>query len=566
MFDRVTRGTSPQPSPSVRRGSRKNAPSYPLLSEGEGVAKRRVRFLIRFPHYWGLGGLFLALASPALCQVVPPAPQSLPSPLTLSAAIAIALRQQPQEYVARAQVTEAQGQKLQAQAQYFPTLTPSYQYQNRSQSVYGISSGNSTVTTTTSETTGIGTGTGTGITGTTGTGSTGTTGIGTGTGTTGTGGTTITSSQGINETSIVRGGGLAVSLSQTLFDNGSREATNAEARRAVDAAGYASANTRQTTILTVTQDYYQLLLTTDLVKVAQAQVTRYQQAVDVTQAQVAAGTVAAITVYQAQSDLANAQVTLLQDQNQVQTASATLKNALGVATDAPVQPAPLAPGSELPPVPAPGPSQTLDDALAAAFASRPDLRQQQAIVESQNAALQQARREASLTVKGDYVLNYQATNDNGNRGTDSEILLTGSYPVFDAGSARGAVRIAQAQRDVAQNQLELVRQQIRLDVEQAYNTRATNLQAAGLAQAAVTAAQVNYDAALASRREGIGTVLDITIAQATLTQAQNQYVTAVYNFYIADAQLQRALGRNDLPIREAAFSPSLKPIGALHLR
>ncbi len=50
---------------------------------------------------------------------------------------------------------------------------------------------------------------------------------------------------------------------------------------------------------------------------------------------------------------------------------------------------------------------------------------------------------------------------------------------------------------------------------------------------------------VASRKEGIGTVLDITTAQATLTQAQSQYVSAVYNFYIADAQLQKALGRND---------------------
>ncbi len=497
--------------------------------------------LFRFPCSWGLGSLVLALVSPALCQVVPPAPTSLPTPLTLSAALAIALREQPQQYISRAQVTEAQGQKLQAQSQYFPTLTPTYQYQNRTQAVYGVSTGNSTVTTTNSGTgtTGTGTGIGTTGTGTTGTGTTGTT----------TGGTTVIGSQSINETSIVRGGGLSVSLDQTLFDNGSREAANAEARRAVDAASFGDANTRQAIILTVTQDYYQLLLTTDLVKVAQAQVARYQQAVDVTQAQVSAGTVAAIAVFQAQSDLANAQVTLLQDQNQVQTASAMLKNALGVATDAPVQPAPLAPGSQLPPVPTPGPAQTLDAALAVAYASRADLRQQQAIVESQNSALQQARREAGLTVRGDYVLTYQATNDTGNRGTDSQVLLTGSYPLFDAGSVRGAVRIAQAQRDVAQNQLELVRQQVRLDVEQAYNTRSTNLLAAGLAQAAVTAAQVNYDSVVAAQRQGIGTVLDITTAQATLTQAQNQYVTAVYNFYIADAQLQRALGRNDLLVR-----------------
>jgi len=482
-----------------------------------------------------------ALPSPAFCQVVPPAPTTLPTPLTLSDAIAIALRQQPQQYIARDQVTQAQGQKQQARSRYFPTLTPSYQYQNRSRSVFGVGAGSSTFTT------GTGTGTGTGTTGT------GTTGTGmTGTGTTGTGTTTvISSSQSINEVNLVRGGGLSVGLNQTLFDSGARETANSQARRALDVANFNDANTRQTTILNVTQYYYQLLLAIDLVKVAQAQVARYQQAVDVTQAQIQAGTVAAKEVFQAQSDLANAQVTLLQDQNQVHLTSATLKNALGVATSATVQPAPLAAGNQLPPLPAPGQTLTLEAALAAAYASRPDLRQQEAAVASQNAVLQQARREAGLTLRGDYVLTYQATNDVGARGVDSQFLVTGSYPVFDAGSARGAIRIAQSQRDIARNQLEQVRQQIRLDTEQAYNTRATNLQAAGLAQAAVTSAQVNYDAAVAARREGIGTVLDITTAQATLTQAQNQYVTAIYNFYTADAQLQRALGRNDASLPPA---------------
>ena len=175
----------------------------------------------------------------------------------------------------------------------------------------------------------------------------------------------------------------------------------------------------------------------------------------------------------------------------------------------------------------------------------PDVRQQRAIVQSDAAALRLARQQAGLSVKGDYVLNYQATNDVGTRGLNSQFLVSGSYPLFDAGLARGAVRIAQATRDGALDQLELVRQQVRLEVEQAYSTRETNLQAAALAQAAVTAAQVNYDAVVASRKEGIGTVLDITTAQATLTQAQSQYVSAVYNFYIADAQLQRALGQND---------------------
>ncbi len=503
--------------------------------------------IMPYPSRTFLAALFLAaLPLGAACQVVPPAPTTLPAPLTLAQAVSIALAHQPQQFLARTQVTQAQGQKQQARAQYFPTLTPSYRYQNHSQSFYGISTGS--VPTTTGTTIG-GTGTGTG---TTGTGTTPGTGMGTGTTTTGTGQpiTTTTGSTfgSVNEVSVLRGGGLSLSLSQNLFDSGRRETANAQARRALDAAGYGSANTRQTTILSVTQAFYQLLLALDLVKVAQAQVARFGQTVDVTQAQIDAGTVAAKDIFQARADLANAQVTLLQDQNQVRLNSATLKNVLGVAAPGVVQPAPLVPGDALPPLPPDGPGGTLDAAFAQALAGRPDLLGQQAAVGGQEAALAQARREAGFTVSGDYILTYQATSDVGPRGADSQFLVTGSYPLFDAGGKRGAVRIAQAQRDAARDQLEQVRQQVRLDVEQAYDTRATGLEAARLAQAAVTAAQVNYDAVVAARREGIGTVLDITTAQATLTQAQNGYVTAVYNFYIADAQLQRAVGGNDIAV------------------
>ena len=470
-------------------------------------------------------GLLALSALPAVCQVAPPPPLALPTPLTLPQAIALALRQQPQQYVARTQVTQAQGQKLQAQSQYFPILTPSYQYRNNSQAFYGVNSSQSSIITTP----------GTGV---------GTMGTGTGT-TTGTTGATTPVFSPVNEVSIVRGGGLSVSLSQTLFDTGQREAVNAEARRAVDAAVANNQNTRQAIILTVTQDYYQLLLNEDLVKVALAQVARFQQTADVTQAQIDAGTTAAKDIYQAKSDLANAQVTLLNNRNSVQTASALLKNALGVNLNGVVQIAPLTASDTLPPVPTPTAAAPLDSAVAAAFRDRPDVRQQAANVRSNQAALRLAQRQAGLSVKGDYVLNYQATNDVGTRGVNSQFLVTGSYPLFDAGLARGAVRIAQAGQDNALNQLELVRQQVRLEVEQAYSTRQTNLEAASLAQAAITAAQINYDAVIASRKEGIGTVLDVTTAQATLTKAQSQYVSAVYNFYIADAQLQRATGRND---------------------
>ncbi len=80
--------------------------------------------------------LSLALAGPTQAQVAPPAPTSLPTPLTLAQAVVIALAHQPQQYSARAQTSQALGQRQQARSQYFPVFTPSYQYQNNKRNLY----------------------------------------------------------------------------------------------------------------------------------------------------------------------------------------------------------------------------------------------------------------------------------------------------------------------------------------------------------------------------------------------------------------------------------------------
>lgn len=250
-------------------------------------------------------------------------------------------------------------------------------------------------------------------------------------------------------------------------------------------------------------------------------------------------------IYQARADLATAQVTLLQNQDSARTSVATLKNAMGLETDATVQPAPLTLTGGLPPLPDAGPERSLDDFLAVAYGNRPDLRQQAATVDSNRLSVKQARIGAGVQVQSNYQYVYQPQNDNHLLGTGSQFFLTGTYPLFDAGAARAAVRNAQAVRDASQDQFIQVRQNVRLDVEQAFVQRSEALQRTRLAQTAVQAAQVNFDAATAARKEGIGTVVDITQAQVTLTQAQNQYVTAIYDFYTADARLQKAIGLND---------------------
>jgi len=488
----------------------------------------RPRLLILLLHAVAIS--VVTCPRPAKAQVAPSAGavRALPTPLTLADAVAIALHQQPTGYISQTQITSANGQKAQARARYFPTLTPEFRYQDSRNTFYGINTGGGTTSIVTP------------------TGGTGGTGAG-GTGTAGTQTTqTVTGPQSLDGVSVTRGSGSTLTLQQTLFDSGTRESINAQARRGLDAARFGRTDTRQQIILAVTSDFYSLLRADDLVKVSQAQVTRAQQTVNQTQGQIDAGVAARADILQSQADLANAQVTLLQNESAVRSSEAALKNVMAIETSTPLQLATLAAADALPPPPNAGPERTLDDYVQQAYAARPDLRQQLSVIEVSRQSVKQAHIAAGPALTGSYVLTYQPQNDLGAKSTDSQVLVTASYPLFDAGRARGAVRVAEAGRDADLDRLEQLRQNIRLDVEQSFYDRSLALQRTQLAQIAIQAAQASFDAATARRQAGIGTVLDITTAQVSLTQAQNGYVSAIYDFYTADARLRRATGLNDV--------------------
>jgi outer membrane protein len=444
---------------------------------------------------------FLLIAAPiaVIAQTAPsPARFVMPAQLSLSDAVKIALRFQPQQASSQTAVTEAKAGVTQAFAGYLPTVTPTYQYQNTQITNYGA--GNIYYD-----------------------------------------GVTLSTS----ETSIVRGGTGSVSLGENLIDSGQREVKNALARRQVQSATATVRNARQQIIYNVTEAYYEVLRAQDLKKVADFEVVRAQQVLDQTQAQIDAGLAPKINLSQSRSDLANAQVTQLQDQVAIDVDIATLKNAMGIETESPIHIEALAPNDQLPAAPQSATDLGTDAYLNVALANRPDYVAQQVAVQSADLAVKQAKIAAGLSLTSSAAVVATPHNDIGSQSREYQLSATATYPLFDGGASRSAVRSAQAQRDAAVDQLDIVRQQVRLDVEQASVQRAESARAVSLAQLAVDAAQANYDSVADSHKEGIASTVDVTTAEVSLTQAQNQYVTAIYDYYEADARLGKALGTND---------------------
>lgn len=405
----------------------------------------------------------------------------VPQPLTLKDAIRIALQKHPSVAIAKNQLEQARARRQQAEARYFPTISPSATYVNQQ---------------TRTALPGFGTRVGS-----------------------------------IDETRT------DISLRQTIFDSGQREISAAQARRSVESAEQAYRDAVQQKVLSVTTAYYELLRRMALQKVAEANVQRAQQTVDVVKAQVEVGVAAQKDVLQAEAELANAQVSLIQSRNQVRLAEASLRNELGIGQDVPLQVAEVGDreAEQLPPL------GSLEAYLQEAFAQRPDYQRQRISSEIQRLSLRLAQIQSGIQIQSDFVYGRRIDPDPGDT---RSFTISASYPLFDGGAARAAVRESRAGYDSALQQIEQLKLTVRLDVEQAYLTRAEAQERLNAARKALEAAQVNYQAALESRKEGVSSLIEVINAQVALVNAETNYVQAIYDLLVADARLQRAVGKD----------------------
>ena len=134
-------------------------------------------------------------------------------------------------------------------------------------------------------------------------------------------------------------------------------------------------------------------------------------------------------------------------------------------------------------------------------------------------------------------------------GTDLRIIRSGvillgfTVPLFDFGSIHGAVRQAEKNVKAQDAQITLEQQQVKQDVESAY-------EAVTVSKGTVEAFQnglVPQAEALEQRIEkgyllGGNTILDLLDAQSTLRSARIAYYGAIGNYRQALAQLERAVG------------------------
>jgi len=327
-------------------------------------------------------------------------------------------------------------------------------------------------------------------------------------------------------------------LAMTLYNFGKREATVQSARDTLDATNFNYKTTIDGVILGVKQAYFTYLGLRALVKVQEETVKSRQLLARQAQGFYEVGTRARIDVARAESNLYLAEANLITAQNAVKVAWAILKNAMGLRE---LPERPLVEDVTMTPIP-----YALEEAKQIAFGSRPELKSFDAQRRAQDQLIAVARR-GHLP---DFIFDANYRRSNSSTAENTFPLLGGwqvglslLIPIFDGFRTTNRVQETLHNYYVIKSQEELQRQQVALDVEQAY-LRLVELQERIKAnESALNASKENLDLANGRYQVGVGSIIEATDAQTLYTEAQTTYIRTLYDYKIAEAQLIRAIGQ-----------------------
>ncbi|MCC2672906.1 MAG: type secretion outer membrane protein TolC family, partial [Armatimonadetes bacterium] len=120
-----------------------------------------------------------------------------------------------------------------------------------------------------------------------------------------------------------------------------------------------------------------------------------------------------------------------------------------------------------------------------------------------------------------------------------------SMPLWDAGLTHAREQVARTDVNAAAAQLEQVRKDVGADVVEAYLNLANSRERLEASRLAVEAAQVSLEQTTARYERGLAgvTVVDLIQAQVQFANASNAAIQALYDMHLAQAQLNRAIGR-----------------------
>ena len=324
----------------------------------------------------------------------------------------------------------------------------------------------------------------------------------------------------------------ALNLNQTLFDFG-KTSSSVDIQTLTKQSTEADfQNTVASLVLGVKETYYSFLKAKMSETVAKETVNQFQQHFDVAETFFETGKSSKIDVTSAEVNLSNARIQLISVQNALHIARVNLNKAIGLIS---------------------APEYDVEDkfhlekinisfeaALAQAYENRPELLSTALKKEALEKSIDLSKKGYLPVLSGSAAYGYAGDNTSMDKSWNVGVAL--AFPLFTGLSTKYAVDEARANLDVARANEESLRQTVYQEVQSAWLNRREAFERIEAGRVIVRQAEENVDLAKGRYETGVGNSIEITDAMIKLNNAKMTYITALSDFSVAQARLEKAIG------------------------
>jgi len=324
----------------------------------------------------------------------------------------------------------------------------------------------------------------------------------------------------------------SVSFSQMIYDFGRTSGQVKINSLTAQSSRDDLATTQNTVAFNVKQAYYNALQAERDLDTAKQAVEQLQEHLDQARSFLEIGTKTKFDVTQAEVNLSNARLTLIQAENQVSLTRLSLSSAMGIAETPSFRLEDSLAYAKF--------NLSLEEALSTAYERRPDL---QSLIKKREAANQSvALARAGYLPQLNANANYYYTGADFPLQSGWSAGLTLSVPIFNGFLTRRRLQEAEGAYGAADANERTARLNIFTQVRQDY--LALRAAEESIAASAVAVRQANENVELASGRyrEGVGIALDVIDAVAARGNAEFAYTRALVNCKNVQAAIQNDIG------------------------
>ena len=330
--------------------------------------------------------------------------------------------------------------------------------------------------------------------------------------------------------------GNSLSMQVPISSGGRIEENINQHRLQLDYADISLENQKQLMRFAVTEAYYNVLQRKNLVTIAESGVRMSAEQMSVIQTQYDEGSLVKSDLLHMQIELANYQQGLIDAEGALENAENQLLSLIGLPYDTKFE---TTDKFEYSPYP-----MSFEECLEFAKANRLDSKAAKNSIkqsETQIKILKADDKPSISAMASKSVTDYNATHFNRSQGWEVGVVMT--WKLFNNNTTKDNVKSAEANVKKAKAEAVGVDKNIILQTKSAYIQMKAAEKNIETSAEAVLKAKENLSIAQARYEEGVDILLNLTDAQEKLIRAGTNYYTALYEYNLGRASLEKAIGK-----------------------